>query len=104
MSTIDAGYREVDAGSDPNERFPAGPKVEWANAADLRPGDAVLQLKLIYEVLESTSSDREDGLWELSLGNPRDYREGFRIDKVLPRERKLVLVRDALYRRLVAGG
>jgi intein/homing endonuclease len=93
--------RAAERESDPNERFPAGPRVEWVSAAELKPGDEVLQLKLIYEVVESGPAEGDRGLWSLSLGNPRDYREGFRIDKLLPRERKLALAGGSLYRRLV---
>jgi hypothetical protein len=89
--------------SDPNERFPAGPKVEWASAEELREGDEVLQLKLIYRVISSGPADDGDR-WFLVLGEPRDYREGFRIDRELPTERQLLLGRMSLYRRVVGAG
>lgn len=101
MSITNKSYRDKDLRADPNERFGAGPKVEWANAEALKPGERVLQLKLIYEVLQSAPAGQNGDLWELILGNPVDYRDGFRIDKVLPRERNLLLARSCLYRRLV---
>lgn len=115
MPPAPEGAEEVPAGDpitasegDPNgipwRNRPGGPRLEWVQARDLKPGDRVMQQhKYIHVVHESMPVDGTR--WKLAIGDPevagtseRDRPE--KITAAMPKRREFVLAPDSPYRRV----